>query len=162
MTELPEAGYYNAREWAKSFEITEGQFKEWVKQYGIPHFKIGHSMVVRAQDFWPRVPFVAHDDDSTVDSGDRTDAGAKEREGGADGIRWLPPDGSGEFNVHAWAGFLGRSERAVRDYMAQVDVRVIGDQHFMSPEALREAFPLVKPHTGERTRARRSVKGGEA
>lgn len=60
------------------------------------------------------------------------------------GGAWIPPDGSGEFNVPAWAGFLGRSERAVRDYLSKVEVRTIGDQKFASPEAFRRAFPALK------------------
>ena len=70
----------------------------------------------------------------------------------ASGGAWIPPDGSGEFNVLAWAGFVQRTDSTVREYLRKnsVEVRVIGDQQFIAPEAFREAFPLVKSNAIER------------
>jgi len=49
---FPQTGKFSSRVWAQLFGMTEKNFKELLKETGIPHFKFGSNVIVDAKDFW--------------------------------------------------------------------------------------------------------------
>lgn len=49
---FPQTGKYSAKVWAQLFGMTEKNFKELLKEYEIPYFKFGSSIIVDANGFW--------------------------------------------------------------------------------------------------------------
>lgn len=58
---LPTSGVFPTNEWATYFRIDNDQFLLWIKKYKIPYFRPGKSFLVRAEDLWPRLPYITHD-----------------------------------------------------------------------------------------------------
>ena len=49
---FPQTGKFSSRVWAQLFGMTEKNFKELLKETGVPHFKFGSNVIVDAKDFW--------------------------------------------------------------------------------------------------------------
>jgi hypothetical protein len=49
---FPQTGKFSSRVWAQLFGMTEKNFKELLKESGIPFFKFGSNVIVDAHDFW--------------------------------------------------------------------------------------------------------------
>lgn len=59
--DLPMTGFLLVTQWAERFDMTEKQFRIWIHTYRIPYYQPGREMIVRAEDFWSRVPYITHD-----------------------------------------------------------------------------------------------------
>ncbi|QDT45823.1 hypothetical protein Pan241w_59510 [Gimesia alba] len=49
---FPQTGKFSSKIWAQLFGMTEKNFKELLKESGIPYFKFGSNVIVDANDFW--------------------------------------------------------------------------------------------------------------
>lgn len=55
---LPEVGKFSVFRWAEFFGVSEPTFRRWIAKYKIPTRKPGAVMIVDAQEFWSRIPYL--------------------------------------------------------------------------------------------------------